>query len=71
MISGLVLVIAVYVIVILTLTEHFDSIQTLLFATLLTAITFALPLATPCCGNTGQIRHNLLKMTTEVAPSLH
>ena len=46
MISGLALEIAAYVIVILTLAEHHDNIQILLFSVLLTAITFAHPLAT-------------------------
>jgi len=45
-IRGLALAIAVYVIVILTLTEPHDNIQILLFSVLLTAITFAHPLAT-------------------------
>ena len=46
MISGLALAIAVYVIVILTLTERHDVSQTLLFSPLLTVITFAQPFAT-------------------------
>ena len=41
MISGLALAIAVYVIVILTLTERHDVSQILLFSPLLTVITFA------------------------------
>ena len=46
MISGLALAIAVYVIVILTLTEGHDVSQILLFSPLLTVITFAQPFAT-------------------------
>ena len=46
MISGLALAIAVYVIVILTLTERHDVSQILLFSPLLTVITFAQPFAT-------------------------
>jgi hypothetical protein len=45
-ISGLALAIAVYVIVILTLTERHDVSQILLFSPLLTVITFAQPFAT-------------------------
>ena len=71
MISGLAFAIAVYVIVILTLTEPHDNIGALLFPALLTAITFTQPLTTLCCGNTGQIRQNHLQMTADVASSLH
>ena len=46
MISGLALAIAVYVIVILTLTERHDVSQILLFSPLLTVITFPQPFAT-------------------------
>ena len=46
MISGLALAIAVYVIVILKLTERHDVSQILLFSPLLTVITFAQPFAT-------------------------
>ncbi|GIT48260.1 MAG: hypothetical protein Ct9H300mP14_01880 [Gammaproteobacteria bacterium] len=45
MISGLALAIAVYVIVILTLTERHDVSQILLFSPLPTVITFAQPFA--------------------------
>ena len=45
MISGLALAIAVYVIVILTLTERHDVSQILLFSPLLSVITFVQPFA--------------------------
>ena len=72
MISGLALAIAVYMIVILTLTEPHDNIQILLVLSFADGDYIYSSFGYPsCCGNTGQVHQHLLTMTAEVAPSLH